>query len=491
MSYVQVHPDYFFKFLRQKAVNEANIQILSQMFFGSSSSSPNVRYLSFYLKPSAILEEPKKVKVSARSRNRISESIRDILETIGDVDLPPRPMPSSPSETETMSSRFISCSQQQIATFLSSLVDKRELIQWRKDMDLALWRLLEDTRLLLGVDEVDLRFHWSSHNTAVLLRSLGVVIEANREVLCLPWTGMTLAITGEDCIESRVDIAEGCIQISPSQTQLQWLETFMAVTHEALVQSRRNRDDVKRWRQDAMNSFSEELRSGLEESSTRVHKNVKYTWSNRRGGGIRANIVQGFTCNNRWFKHFLENNFPGNSGSSHNSRGHSCGNSTASSSSSSSVSGGAGDDESFAMVGTTSGLVINIVVEQGHGTRVLESGELRLDASLRSAELRQFLRQHTGALITKAVMSIRRRKELELQRTVLMQRLGLGSLVACAGVTFDMEEVFLSAMLTTETEGTSRVKKDDVRKLRGFDVRIGRYLGLANDGSVVLPWDMH
>ena len=88
---------------------------------------------------------------------------------------------------------------------------------------------LDFLRQLLGVDSVDVRFNWSPANTSVLLRSLVVLVGANRESIVLPWTGLRLVFTWEDCLENRVDAVEGAVTISPSQTPLQWLEPFTNV----------------------------------------------------------------------------------------------------------------------------------------------------------------------------------------------------------------------------------------------------------------------
>ena len=88
---------------------------------------------------------------------------------------------------------------------------------------------LEFLRQFLGVDSVDVRFNWSPSNTSVLLRSLVVLVGANRENIFLPWTGLKLVLTWEDCLDTRVDSVEGAVSISPSQTPLQWLEPFTSV----------------------------------------------------------------------------------------------------------------------------------------------------------------------------------------------------------------------------------------------------------------------
>jgi hypothetical protein len=42
---------------------------------------------------------------------------------------------------------------------------------------------------------------------------------------------------------------------------------------------------------------------------------------------------------------------------------------------------------------------------------------------------------------------------------------------------------------STTATTTSSSKKGKLRGLSGMRVKIGRYLGLADDGSCILPWD--
>jgi len=68
----------------------------------------------------------------------------------------------------------------------------------------------------------------------------------------------------------------------------------------------------------------------------------------------------------------------------------------------------------------------------------------------------------------------------------LIEQLDLESIDAGVGVDYEM---LLSCLTRMCEYADTRRNRGQLRLLRGFRVKVGRYFGLADDGSVLLPWD--
>ncbi len=119
---LQVHPDFFHQFKPEQAVNATNIPLLrapgpQPNIDGSTSSREQFkpRSLIFYLKPAENTSKPRRVKVTLA---RLTESIRDILETLG-VELP-----SKPEGVGAPIGFMCSITEEDFFAFLDTLVDR-------------------------------------------------------------------------------------------------------------------------------------------------------------------------------------------------------------------------------------------------------------------------------------------------------------------------------------------------------------------------------
>lgn len=126
----QVHPDFFTNYKSIQAINATNLGALQSIIDtnGSNSGHADMKSLTFYVKPNSEGSAPKRVKLSL---NRIEKSIIEILETIG-VDIPPIPESVHNKQKITYSTTVLA-NPEQVAEFLDSMHERKDLVQWREE----------------------------------------------------------------------------------------------------------------------------------------------------------------------------------------------------------------------------------------------------------------------------------------------------------------------------------------------------------------------
>jgi hypothetical protein len=112
-----IHPDFLNNFKAEQEINSCNIKVLTTEIENNINRQMPIknnipRSLTFYLKPNEVENKPRRVKVST---NRIMDSIRDILETLG-VELPLRP--------EGKQLAYFSSNLSDFEEFMDSLIDR-------------------------------------------------------------------------------------------------------------------------------------------------------------------------------------------------------------------------------------------------------------------------------------------------------------------------------------------------------------------------------
>jgi hypothetical protein len=112
-----VHPDFFGGFDKERSINDTNIKILSQTLKGNIDTG-NTRSIVFYIKCMDENTNPRRVKISL---NRIDDSLREVLETLG-VELPPAHARLDTAATGRAT--LLSCNVTDISDFLDTLLDK-------------------------------------------------------------------------------------------------------------------------------------------------------------------------------------------------------------------------------------------------------------------------------------------------------------------------------------------------------------------------------
>ena len=183
----QTHPDFFVKHKTEQDVNTQNFAILQDVHakLAAGIDDPairGVRTLVFFVKPTERDPSPRRVKVFIGSLRSLEESMVDILDTAG-AALPPDVRASladrhtadtnrSSGGSEAFVMSGASCTPAQVAQFLDTLVDRRDLMAWRQERALGLTAVLEVVKATLGVEAVDIRYSWSAQNNVTMLDAL-------------------------------------------------------------------------------------------------------------------------------------------------------------------------------------------------------------------------------------------------------------------------------------------------------------------------------
>ena len=137
-------------------------------------------------------------------------------------------------------------------------------------------------------------------------------------------------------------------------------------------------------------------------------------------------------------------------------------------------------------------IIVAESVKKENGTKVLNNGEVRLDANISTKVLTEFITNHTAKIITHTVRNIRRRNELELLRQRVLTEVGISTLSRGVGITEDMFEEFLRMMVNNNDSNDNKDTNYMHRKkiMENLDVRVSKYFGVSDDGYILVPWDV-
>ena len=529
----QVHPDYFVNHKKEQEVNESNIQSITERLSSSTFQLQNdVRTLTFYLKPQherqqgdQVLEgidnqvldgmdnqqiyKPKRIKIAVTTLHRLIDSIKNVLESIGVTQLPEKPRNFG---FETKNRIFVnkqrSGQHYEVQDFFESLIDQRELINLRKDTAKYSKQLLSMVQIKLGVDKISMQSNLSSVNAYALIKALLNVIDVNSKKLILPWKGLELVISGNDIPVASVDAIEGTVSINPTQTPNQWLLAFFSVNNDTFRIAYEYKKRIELLSQNASKIIRELITDNIETNSSRVHKNVRYSWKNTNDD-IVIRLRKGYTCSNHLFLKFLETHFPLSNQStsvvlSLNNNDDDDDDDDPDHRSDDDDDDDVNDDNIHVNYGnvnrekeestaiTKQAMMIEVLIEHGYGTKVLDNGEVRLDANISTKVLTEFITNHTAKIITHTVRNIRRRNELELLRQRVLTEVGISTLSRGVGITEDMFEEFLRMMVNNNDSNDNKDTNYMHRKkiMENLDVRVSKYFGVSDDGYILVPWDV-
>ena len=502
---LHVHPDYFLNHEIERKVNESNIKSLTERLtsFSVSQGESDVRSLTFYIKAQSSetrqatsdqsdnwRHKPKRIKIAISNIYRLTDSIKNVLESLGVTNLPEKPRHIKREFASDMSSHK-SGQHYEVKEFFDILIDQHELINLRKDTANYSKQLLSRVQMKLGVDKISMQSNLSSVNAYALIRALLDIIDSNHAKLYLPWKGLELVISGNDIPVASVDAVEAIICINPTQTPNQWMQAFLNVNAQTFQVAHECKRKIEMLSQNASKTIRKIIVNNVEANSTRVYKNVKYSWKNK-AEDIVIRLKKGFTCSNELYIHFLETHFPLSNLSTSISLPLNISDSDDANQRHDINKvhvnfGNVNREKEYSKAITKQAMIVEVTVEHGYGTKVLESGEVRLDANLRPSLLDEFIARHTSTILTNTVRNIRRRNELELLRQKVVQEVGIESLSRGVGITDDMFERFLRMMLDDDESRDHRQRK---RAMKDFDVRVSRYLGVSDDGFILVPWDV-
>ncbi len=444
-------------------------------------------------------EKPKRIKIAVTTLYRLIDSIKNVLESLGVTEIPEKPKNFNSSSNRSGGSdsnynyqRSSSGQSYEVKEFFDSLIDQRELISLRKDTAQYSKQLLQRVQIKLGVEKITMQSNLSSVNAYALISALLHTIEINESKLNLPWKGLELVISGNDIPIACVDAVEATICINPTQTPNQWMNAFLNINQQTFQIANRCKKKIEALSQHASKTLRKSILTNIETKSTRIYKNVKYTWNNTIDD-IVIKLRRGYTCSNELYITFLETHFPLSDHHYYNDDDDDDVEKDSNNDDNVHVNfGNVNRDHEHTKAITKQAMIIEVIIEQGYGTKVLESGEIRLDANLRADLLTEFISKHTSTILTNTVRNIRRRNEIELLRQRVINEVGIDSLSRGVGITDDMFEGFLRMMLFDDNNSNdiNEELKQRKRAMKNYDVRVSRYLGVSDDGFILVPWDV-
>ena len=491
---LHVHPDFFQAHKQEQLCNETNIKTLlaldvfnnnndSSMPFRSDQTMTNTRTLIFYIKASSVTEKPRRIKISI---HRVEESIREVLETLGITDLPPR------LESSSSSSSYISSNPIEVSAFLDTLIDRKELMIWRQQRMINFLKMNDTLKEVLGVTHIDMRLSWSAQNNAYLMASLLRLIESERNSMFLPWTGLSLIFTADDCTSHPINYIEGEVQINPTQVPAQWVSILRGVDNDIINKSAAFKSEMMMMKESAELLATDQLRQTMLEvlnnSKQASDSDINNDELRMILEGLTVSIKRGNTIDNKWFHHFLKSLLQVKRRNPLDDL------ITSEEEDADSIST-INNKENSLMVNPVHKiwlqqlpLNIELVIEHGRGTKLLKTGQLRVDARVDELTFFDFIRDKGLASISLIAEQKRRETMINDMKEEIKSTIGVQSIEAGIGISSPTMETCLVRL----TDYINKTKGGKLRSLAGFNVRIGKYIGFTDDGCCIIPenWDL-
>ena len=350
----------------------------------------------------------------------------------------------------------------------------------------------------------------------------------------LPWTGLKLVFTSDDCTNDPVSSIEGEVQLCPGHVPLQWLEAITSVTNDTIRESQIHRREISQLEYNINESLSQFTLNKLinvmsieeeAQKQTKVPEAILLDiYKNKR---IEVVIKKGFTASNMSYKAFLENlqdqimNSENSAFSSQNDyidslkiEGHELGtpsrlgqelintaphnnnndnnnNNNNNEGSIPALQGNIVDPGLFWI--SELPLELTVVVENGHGTKVLNDGLIRVDSRAPPFRLLQLLQDECENIIKHTATRQRKMALVKELSESLEKRLSLRSISAGVGVNDDDFLGFLRRVNAYIDDCERKDRKEKLNKLKSMRnqrIQAGKYVGFSNDGCVVVPFNL-
>ena len=327
-----------------------------------------------------------------------------------------------------------------------------------------------------------------------------------------PWTGLTLVFTPDDCTSDPVSAVEGEVQLCPSHVKLQWLEALTAVDAVVVSTAVQVREELVAME----NRASSVLSAALVDVLTNNRQQVLAP-SDRKviASSVQVRVRRGFTCSKTAYGYFLTSLLarlpdelpPGvflQDKPTEPDLGLGLGSERRDVTGvdqkvgSPAVEAVASELPTYheaesALLASDSlwmtqlPLVQDIVVERGHGTKILESGDLRVCATVGASAVVQLLERHGLVAIKRSALQKRQRYLVSKLSQDLCAQLGVLSVTRGVGVSEAQFYDSLEDLRAFLEDPAKNAESQRLYSLRGLSVCVGMYLGLGDDGSVILP----
>lgn len=324
---------------------------------------------------------------------------------------------------------------------------------------------------LTGAAGIQYRNSWSAQNNAVMLSRLIGLITHHKDTIPTPWTGMSIVFCKEED-EFRINYLDHTILLNPTDVPVQLLAVLTAIDPRAIeeVKAHATKFDILHDKFESM--VSNVLLEGLKQESVRLDAPVQQ---------VTVQVKRGFTCsptNYYYFLHMMNQRLQ-----------------VFEPSSASLLSGG---NMPFAESRVESSsqqqrvqirpMEVVVTIEDSHGTKMLQNGSFRIDARADADAVRHVLSAGCSSLAERMQSYFCVQEDIVRLTARLKDTLNIHDIQPGVGVSDVQFVACLQRMeLYAEEQGRPRAS---LRQLAGFRVLVGHYLGMADDGACIIPWDI-
>lgn len=282
-------------------------------------------------------------------------------------------------------------------------------------------------------------------------------------------------VFAKDASEFRLNYLDQEIILDPTDVPDQWLVVLQSVNPDAIheVQLHAQKFDILHSKFESMvcNALLQGMQGVLDGNVDAIESTVS-------AHNIHVHVKRGFTCSLTNYYYFLHKmnqklnvvEVPGL---------HSTTNSSS------------GDPEQLHATAESGvqlrPLEVNIVVEDAHGTRLLPDGTFRIDVRADLGDVQALLLEGSKRLPELLQRHYEEQCEIEALITSLTRTIQWLSIRPGVGVSSTQLLVCLQRM-----DEYLRVPqaKSALLQLSGMRVQVGHYLGMADDGSCIVPWEI-
>jgi hypothetical protein len=305
----------------------------------------------------------------------------------------------------------------------------------------------------------------------MLLQSIIRYVEDHKSSLHLPWTGLKLIIARDDASTKDLDYIERCIRIDCSDVSAQWIYSLGKIQNGNIF---------------VMNDIKQKVEKAKELFETNALQTIvsviRSIQDYQSAGEITLSVRKGFSCSEKKFAEFIMRM-------------------------QSEYLNTIDSVEENDLISNTADLDhlpnnLKIVVEDSYGSRLLETGDIRLDCGLSANRVKQMLTDRATDFIDASRRYSHQREEIESLKKALVHRLSLKDLNR--GIAVD-DDKFLTFLRNTNqyleqqnsnihplhwdtSKNLNRGAFADLEKLR---VVVGHYSGIRDDGACLIPWNFH
>lgn len=310
---------------------------------------------------------------------------------------------------------------------------------------------------LTGAATIEYRNSWSAQNNAVMLSRLIALVKQHKEHIPTPWTDMSIVFC-KDEDDFRINYLDRTVLLNPTDVPEQLLAVLAAIDLRAIEEVRTHsaKFDILRDKFESM--VSNVLVRGLKRESQLNDLPVQQ---------VRVRVQKGFTCsptNYYYFLHMMNQRLEVLEPAA--------------------VLCACNSQQQRVQVRP---MEVLVTVEDSHGTKLLQNGSFRIDARVDADTVHKLLVEGCSSLCERVRRYSDVQTEIVRLQTHLINALSILDIQPGVGVSDVQFVTCLQRMELYAAEGRSRAT---LRQLAGFRVVVGHYLGMADDGACILPWEI-